>query len=178
MMSVGCYNFTEKKWEVGPELKDSSYDPIADMYKDSMKQAQHLVKDIRNTILDVYELALVVQKTNDEKFRDVLAEELKQKISDAGRLFKKMKKARSAFQKDPVSKEDALQKRADRKWKTTDAAFKLFDKFGYVKILKTFLGIDEKIEAGEIDGVQIAQEVSDAVKANLATNKMLDDSEK
>jgi hypothetical protein len=32
MMSVGCYNVLEKKWEVGPELADVDYDPMADIY--------------------------------------------------------------------------------------------------------------------------------------------------
>ena len=35
MMSVGCYNFTEQKWEVGPAIKSTEYDPIADYYPKS-----------------------------------------------------------------------------------------------------------------------------------------------
>jgi hypothetical protein len=31
-------------------------------------------------------------------------------------LYKTIKKARSAFKKDPISKEDALKKRSDKKW--------------------------------------------------------------
>jgi hypothetical protein len=47
-------------------------------------------------------------------------------------MYKSIKKARTAFKKDPTSKEDALKKRSDIKWQTKDSAFKLLDKYGYV----------------------------------------------
>jgi hypothetical protein len=37
MMSVGCYNVLENKWEVGPELVDVDYDPMANIYFKSKK---------------------------------------------------------------------------------------------------------------------------------------------
>jgi len=151
-MSVGCYNFTSKKWEVGPEIKDQGFDPIAHFYKKGMKIVDDVVEKIRNVILSTYETALVMQKSEDPKFTEDLQKELLKKLSDAGRIFKAMKVARSAFAKDPQSKEEALKMRADEKWHQTDAAFKLLDKFGYVSILKKYCEFDDYAkEIGSID---------------------------
>jgi hypothetical protein len=31
-MSIGCYDLTNKKWLVGPELKDQSFNPYSEYY--------------------------------------------------------------------------------------------------------------------------------------------------
>ena len=64
-MSIGCYDFFQQKWIVGPELKDKDYNPWKDLYFEAREQAKHLIKDIRNIILDVYEKATAV--SNAEK---------------------------------------------------------------------------------------------------------------
>lgn len=46
-MSVGCYNVLEKKWEVGPELKDAGFDPVSEYYEAAMRQVDKILKDIR-----------------------------------------------------------------------------------------------------------------------------------
>lgn len=179
MMSVGCYNFTSKKWEVGPEIKDQGFDPIAHFYKKGMKIVDDVVEKIRNVILSTYETALVMQKSEDPKFTEDLQKELLKKLSDAGRIFKAMKVARSAFAKDPQSKEEALKMRADEKWHQTDAAFKLLDKFGYVSILKKYCEFDDYAkETGSIDFDQACSAIIGAVRENFASNASLNDSEK
>lgn len=60
----------------------------------------------------------------------------------------KAKETRKAYS-DPVSKEDALEKRTSRKWKVADSAFKLLDKFGYLSILKQCQICSEDIEKGK-----------------------------
>ena len=52
--SIGCYNVLEDKWEVGPVMKSENYDPIADLYSDSIKQAKNVIDDIRDMIFDLY----------------------------------------------------------------------------------------------------------------------------
>ena len=47
MMSVGCYSFLEKKWEVGPDLAEKGFDPIAAYYSKGMKIIKSIVGDIR-----------------------------------------------------------------------------------------------------------------------------------
>ena len=45
----------------------------------------------------------------------------------------------------PTSMEEALKFRSSRKWKIADAAFKLFDKYGYMAILKEFTQLNSLI---------------------------------
>ena len=33
-MSVGCYDIVKQEWEVGPELKDSLFNPYSEYYKE------------------------------------------------------------------------------------------------------------------------------------------------
>lgn len=177
MMSVGCYNFLEQKWEVGPDYADIDYDPMSDVYSQTQKQIDKIISDIRNQVLASYETSLVYEKSNDEKFKKELFIKLSAQLNDAGELYKKIKKARSAFKKDPVSKEDALKKRSDKRWQTTDSAFKLLDKFGYVSILKEYLNLSDALKEKSIDISSIAQSVIDIVQKHLDANKMLTDDE-
>lgn len=62
--SVGCYNVLEEKWEVGPAVKSENYDPIADLYLDSTKQAKNVIDDIRDMIFDLYQLSIVAKKSS------------------------------------------------------------------------------------------------------------------
>lgn len=55
-------------------------------------------------------------------------------MKKAASLFKKLKKRRK-HKSSPKNAEQALQNRKDREWKLVDSAFKLLDKFGYLKIL-------------------------------------------
>jgi hypothetical protein len=67
-------------------------------------------------VLAPYESSLVYKKSTDDKFKDELFNKITKQLSDAGRLYKTIKNARSAFKKDPISKEDALKKRGDMRW--------------------------------------------------------------
>ena len=44
MMSIGCYNFLEKKWEVGPDIKEKGFDPIVHFYNKSIKIAYKVIE--------------------------------------------------------------------------------------------------------------------------------------
>ena len=86
-MSVGCYDYFARKWESGPEIKDTVFDPYSEYYEKDMKYVDHLISDIRNQILETYEQALVFAKTDDAKFKDEMAEKLGKSLKDAGKLF-------------------------------------------------------------------------------------------
>ena len=179
MMSVGCYNFLEKKWEVGPELKKPGFDPISEYYPKGMKLVKSIIDDIRSIILDIYEQAFVMKKSSDERFLKQEEKELYKKLAEAGKIYKKMKKARSVYKQDPKSKEEALKMRSDKKWHVTDASFKFLDKFGYVSILKQFCVYDDAKQAGEpLPLQQVLEEILDGIRTNIANNKQLNDSEK
>lgn len=175
MMSVGCYNFTEKKWEIGPDVKDQGFDPIAAYYHKGMKVVKSIVNDIRNTILKTYEDALALHASEDATFKAEQSTSFYKDIADAGKLFKKMKAARTSYQREPQSKDEALKLRSDKTWHIADAAFKLLDKFGYVSILKTYCEVDDDPKMG----LDIAvDKVIAAVRDNFSNNKSLNDSEK
>lgn len=176
-MSVGCYNVLEKKWEVGPELKGQSFDPVSEYYDDAMKQVDKILKDIRDTIFGLYEKAFVAKKSNDQKFKDEQQKEMMKLLEDASDLFHLMKKVRSNYQKPTKSKEEALERRKDKKQHIVDAAFKFLEKFGYLQILKDIINIYDTMDDGqEIPQEQMFDSILNSVKENISL-KHLQDSE-
>jgi len=59
MMSVGCYDVFSQKWIVGPDFTEKEFNPYSEYYKDIKKTASSLAKQMRNTILEAYEAAVV-----------------------------------------------------------------------------------------------------------------------
>ena len=176
-MSVGCYNFLEKRWEVGPQTKGIDFDPISEYYADAMKQVYKILKDIRAKIFELYELAFVVKKSKDHSFQKEQVKEIYKKLEEASNLFKTMKKVRSNFQKPAKSKEEALKRREDRKQHVVDAAFKFLEKFGYIQILKDVIEEYDKVQnSEEIDDAQLVNTILQSVKDNMSL-KHLQDSE-
>lgn len=177
-MSIGCYNFLEKKWEVGPQTKSMDFDPVSEYYASAMKQVDKILKDIRTKIFELYELAFVVKKSKDTVFQRKQTKEILKKLEEASKLFKTMKNVRSNFQKPAKSKEEALKRREDKKQHIVDAAFKFLDKFGYIQILKDVISVYDSIENGEqIDNIQIADTILQSVKDNMSLQHLQDSEE-
>jgi len=139
MTSVGCYDFLRDSWEVGPEIFDLDEDPVSELYDKSRKRTDGIIDDVRNIILKAYELAIVIKKSNSPEFKKAKFDELKNVFKESSGVYKKIKKARSSFEKDPVSKADAIKKRNDKNRRIADASFKFLDKFGYIELLKTYV---------------------------------------
>ena len=135
MMSVGCYDFLNNIWLVGPELKDTSFDPYAEYFTKDMKNVDDVIDDVREAILKIYELAIALLKTNDKDFKEKLAKKLKPLIAKAAKIFKELR-AKRTHKSSPKSREEALANRDDKGWKIADSTFKLLDKFGYLGILR------------------------------------------
>lgn len=173
MMSVGCYDYLGRKWESGPEIKDTVFDPYSEYYEKDMKYVDSLISDIRNTVLGVFEKALVLKKATDGGFRKALSAKFAKGLKDAAELFDSIRGKRKVMS-SPKSKEDALRMRTDRKWHIADSAFKLMDKFGYLAILKTYKQLSE---TGVIPP-SAADDVIASVRENIYDNKMLTDDEK
>ena len=176
-MSVGCYELLTRKWLVGPEFKDQSYNPYSELYKDIQSKASTIIKKIRSKVLDVYEKAVVLTKVwneNDVQIAQQSKNDMIKSLNSAVQLFESAREMRKVYS-SPKSLEQALQYRASKKWKVADATFKLMDKFGYLAILKKYSQLAENTEAVEPD--QIAVEVLKTVKKYLYNEEKLSDSE-
>ena len=176
-MSVGCYNVLEKKWEVGPQFKKEGFDPISEYYADAMKQVDKILKDIREKIFELYELAFVSKKSSDWSFKDETFKTIFEKLDDISELFKTMKRVRSNFQKPCKSKEEALKRRKDKRQHIVDVAFKLLEKFGYIQIMKDVIELyDDKKAGAKLSQSYIVDQILASIKANMSL-KHLQDSE-
>ena len=174
-MSVGCYNVLEKKWEVGPEFKKEGFDPISEYYADAMKQVDRILKDIREKIFQIYELAFVSKKSSDQKFKDETFQTIFEKLDDISELFKTMKKVRANFQKPCKSKEEALKRRKDKRQHVVDAAFKLLEKFGYIQIMKDMIKLyDDKKSGAKLSQSYIVSQILASIKANMSLKHLQD----
>ena len=169
MMSVGCYDFTGRRWLVGPELKPADYDPYADLFSDDMEYVEGILEDVRDVVLRCRELAVAIVDSNDEQFRDGAFESLKAAISEAAGVFRTARDSRKAYS-SPRSGEDALRMRGSREWKVADSAFKMMDRFGYIGVLRVLANIDEKI------GMYSAEEAAEATLAAIRDKMQLKES--
>ena len=172
MMSVGCYDYFGKKWESGPDIKDTAFDPYSEYYEDDMKHIDKIISDVRGLMLKAYEQALVIRKTEDAKFAEKLFGKLEQTLKDSSKLFDSIRESRKVMS-SPKSKEAALKMRKSRKWHIADSAFKLLDRFGYIAVFKTYKTLaDEKDRTAILDGI------IGAVQDNVMNNKMITDAER
>lgn len=174
--SIGCYNVLEDKWEVGPVIKSENYDPIADLYSDSTKQAKDIIDDIRDIIFDLYQLSIVAKKSSSQKFKDARETEIRKKLEKSDEILSLMKKTRSKFQTPVKSREAALKRRDDRRFHVADAAFKFLDKFGYIDILKKFAEMSYNEEDGGVvlDQEELFDNVVKIVTDGISTQKLQD----
>lgn len=157
-MSVGCYDFTNKKWIVGPELEDSKYNPYSEYYKDIQHRVSKIIKDIRFILLLVYEKAVVLKDIleNDSESSEIFDEildEFNDALDKSGKIFEILRNSRK-ITSSPTSLEDALEKRDSDEWHVADATFKLLDKYGYLALLKEYTSLkDEPDLLTKIDAV-------------------------
>ena len=137
LMSVGCYDFFNRKWLVGPEMTDPAFNPYSEYFKEIQAKSDKYAQKIRNMILSIYEMAVVYKKNIGNNFVVTLRPLLVNQLSEVQNLYDSIRQMRKVYS-SPTSAEQALEYRASRKWKIVDASFKLFDKYGYMAILKQF----------------------------------------
>ena len=173
--SAGCYDVKSGRWEVGPDVKGSTYDPYAEFYEDDMEFAGELVDEIRQAIMLAYEKAVVSRAASDRNFKQKAGEEFLSAAKSAAKLFDKIKGMRRAAQgNEPTSKEEALAKRHDRRWHIADSAFKLLGRLGYIGVCKA---CRDAVESGEGAGAG-AQAVLASVSENIAANAALSEDDR
>ena len=175
-MSVGCYDVMNDVWEVGPEIADSNFNPYAEYYDEAKKQSEAMASQIRNKILSVYETAIALKKNLGTEFGQNLREVLLEQLASVQALYDSIRKTRKVYS-SPTSKEEALQFRTSRKWHIADTTFKLFDKYGYLAILKQFIE-DFKLmsETNTVDE-EIVNDLITTVKKYIGNADKLMDSE-
>ena len=176
-MSVGCYDLKREQWLVGPELKDQSYDPYSELYKDIKSKSEKLIEGIRTAVMKVYENAVVFKKVDadsqDKDMRQSAFSDFRHSLQDAVEIFDKAREMRKVYS-SPKSKEQALKYRNSKKWKVADATFKLMDKFGYLAILKQYKEALKKVDTGDGDlSAEAAQDVLDAAKEYINNDEKL-----
>ena len=172
LMSVGCYDFTGKQWLVGPDFISQDFDPYAEYFAKSMKSVDDMLDNVRSIILQMYELSIATIKSKDANFKKSIGKKLHAAMAKSTKMFDELRKRRS-HKSSPKNAEEALKNRDDKDWKIADSAFKLLDKFGYLKVLrqaKDAIANDEQPE-------EAAQKIIDIVTDKISS-KSLDDSEK
>lgn len=135
MMSIGCYDFVNDKWVVGPDMKDLSFDPYMEYYDDDMEFLDGILSEVRDNIFKVYELCEVIDKSKDQRFKAERTSELMVELGKASDLFDTITNNRK-LSSSPKTREEALKLRNSPKWKRADSSFKLMVDFGYIPILK------------------------------------------
>ena len=173
-MSIGCYNVLESKWEVGPEMKDQSFDPVSKYYAKAMKQVDFILKDIRTQIFKTYEDAFACKTSTYQKFKSKMHKQIAKQLADAFILYNKMKEVRSNFLKPCKSKEEAFKRRKDIKSHIVDAAFKFLDKFGYIAILKDFMQLHYDIEDNILNYDELDSKILHSVSSNMQLKSLQD----
>lgn len=176
MMSVGCYNINEHTWIVGPELTDTSFNPYSEFYKEAQAKSEGLVQQIRNMILSIYEIAVVYKKNATTEFASSVRGIFLSKLAEVQKLYDNIRNMRKVYS-SPTSAEQALKYRSSRKWKVADAAFKLFDKYGYMAILKQFVADYELMSDPEIVDAEVVDDILSTVKNYINNPEKLADSD-
>jgi len=176
LMSVGCYDVLKDEWKVGPEIKDTDFDPYAEYYHEDMKYIQDVISDIRNVILQCFESAIAIRDSEDEGFRKFETQYLVDRIAKAAKIFTDAREYRKV-KSSPRTEEQAKSYRISRDWKIADSAFKLLDKFGYLGLLRTMTQCYELLGKGELSQEEVVETIIKAVKENFSSNVNLDENQ-
>lgn len=163
LMSVGCYDLTNHKWLVGPEMTDPSFNPYSEYYKEIQMNSEKYAIKIRNMIFSIYEIAVVLKKNIGTEFGKNIREVLVLKLEDVQKLYDELRQMRKVYS-SPESEEQALEYRSSRKWKIADASFKLFDKYGYTAILKQFIEDYKLIQTSHEVDIEVVEDILSTVK--------------
>ena len=170
--SAGCYDVKTGKWEVGPDVKGTAYDPYAEFYDDDMEFAGELVDDIRKAVILAYEKAIVLRAASDKDFKRKAGDDFISAAKFASKLFDKIKGMRRAAQgDDPSSREAALAKRHDRRWHIADSTFKLLGKLGYTGVCKACRDVIEDGVSAEDGAEAVLASVSENIAGNAALSE-------
>lgn len=163
IMSVGCYDFDNKKWLSGPEILDKDFNPYEKYYDGIQKHLDDISDEIRRHVFMCGELATVMDKISsetdkDDKFRKKIEKRIEDATKKARKLFEDVRKKRSVASA-PKSAKEAKESRVSMEWKIADSSFKYLDKLGYIATLLTIAKI------GENDSISTARKAKKIIMA-------------
>jgi hypothetical protein len=168
IMSVGCYDFDNKKWLSGPEILDKNFNPYEKYYDGIQKHLDDISDEIRKHVFMCGELATVMDKISgevdkDDDFRKKIEKKIDDATKKARKLFEDVRKKRS-IASAPKSAKDAKEKRTSMEWKIADSSFKYLDKLGYIATLLTIAKIGEN---ESLSSTRKAKKIIMAIHENL-----------
>lgn len=166
LMSVGCYDIINKIWLAGPDIKPKDYNPYDEYYYDIQRFSNILANQIRNIILSVYEISIVYLKNLNQSIGPSIRSHLLSKLADSKKLYDEIRNSRKVFS-SPSSEEEAIKYKNSRKWKIADASFKLFDKYGYLAILKEFIKVYDLMNSSSDIDIEGVNDILETVKKYL-----------
>jgi hypothetical protein len=175
-MSVGCYDFFSGKWLIGPELTSRDFNPYKEYYAEVQAKSEELAKQIRNIVFSIYEIAVVYKKNMDTDYAQSVRPILVGKLAEVQKLYDSIRAMRKVYS-SPQSKEEALKFRSSRKWKIADAAFKLFDKYGYMAIMKQFIEDYKLISGSRVVDEEVVEDILQTVKNYISNAEKLAEKE-
>ena len=176
-MSIGCYDFFKKEWIVGPEFLPQNYDPYSEYFNKDMKYVNSVIEDIRNVILETFEILVVIRNSTDKDFIEYEYNTLKDKLAKAAMIFTQAREFRKVYSA-PTSMEDALTKRSSKEWKIADSAFKLLDKFGYLGILREMTTAYQDLNSKKRTIEEIIPNIIAVIQNNIMSNPAIQNVDK
>lgn len=176
LMSVGCYDVFTGKWLVGPELTSKDFNPYKEYYTEVQAKSEDLAQQIRNMVFSIYEIAVVYKKNVGTDFAQSVRPILVGKLAEVQKLYDSIRAMRKVYS-SPQSEEEALKFRSSRKWKVADAAFKLFDKYGYTAIMKQFIEDYKLISSSAAVDEEVVEDILATVKNYISNADKLAEKE-
>jgi hypothetical protein len=167
-LSPGFYDIETRKWEKGPKIVPSDYDPyedfadIADDLRSSVKDADLLFGEIRRDIIDIETIQDAISRMSPEdkaiflEKLEVKFAEIQDDISTLVDIKKGWVNARRVT--EPASPEEALKDiELAKEWRDSNALFKLIGRYQYITIIKALKAVvadDGEVTAGELDTIK------------------------
>jgi hypothetical protein len=167
-LSPGFYDIETRKWEKGPKIVPSDYDPyedfadIADDLRASVKDADLLFGEIRRDIIDIETIQDAISRMTPEdraKFLEKLEvkfAEIQDEIDTLVVIKKDWVNARRVT--EPASPEEALKDiELAKEWRDANALFKIISRYQYITIIKALKDVitdDGQITSDEIDVIK------------------------
>jgi predicted nucleotidyltransferase len=117
-------------------------------------------------ILSVYEISIVYLKNINQSIGPSIRSHLLSKLADSKKLYDEIRNSRKVFS-SPSSEEEAIKYKNSRKWKIADASFKLFDKYGYLAILKEFIKVYDLMNSSSDIDIEGINDILETIKKYL-----------
>lgn len=169
-LSPGLYNLKTHKWEKGPKIVPSNYDPYEDYsdimgeLKNSVRNADIILGELKRDVIDYEIIQKATQKMSSEDkkhFLEKLELKLKEIEDDINKLYAERKEwvmARRVSTIAPVTPEKALEDtQLAKQWRDANSLFKFISRYQYLKVIKDLkdtISDDGELDTEELDSIK------------------------